>query len=80
MFTAAEMKNSMAAANGNPRFIVHLHTNTRYLVYQPRLTDAIIVIFTLLSYEHPAKAGEIFLYGVISFQIFCIPHGRDIDP
>ena len=37
--------------NGYSAFI----PNTRYLVYQPRLTDAIIVIFGLLSYEHPCK-------------------------
>ena len=39
--------------NGYSAFI----PNTRYLVYQPRLTDALIVICQLLSYEHPCKPG-----------------------
>ncbi len=43
--------------NGYSAFI----PNTRYLVYQPRLTDAIIVIFGLLSYEHPCNARELFI-------------------
>ena len=42
--------------NGYSAFI----PNTRYLVYQPRLTDAIIVIFGLLSYEHPCNAEGCF--------------------
>ena len=42
--------------NGYSAFI----PNTRYLVYQPRLTDAIIVIFGLLSYEHPCKKRGLF--------------------
>ena len=42
--------------NGYSAFI----PNTRYLVYQPRLTDAIIVIFGLLSYEHPCKGESAF--------------------
>ncbi len=50
--------------NGYSAFI----PNTRYLVYQPRLTDAIIVIFGLLSYEHPCK-GLALLYGFL-FQAF----------
>ena len=48
--------------NGYSAFI----PNTRYLVYQPRLTDAIIVIFGLLSYEHPCKQTGVFS------QIFCL--------
>ena len=43
--------------NGYSAFI----PNTRYLVYQPRLTDAIIVIFGLLSYEHPCKGAGVLL-------------------
>ena len=35
-----------------------LSPNTRYLVYQPRLTDALIAICQLLSYEHPRKRQE----------------------
>lgn len=42
--------------NGYSAFI----PNTRYLVYQPRLTDAIIVIFGLLSYEHPCNTQAFF--------------------
>lgn len=42
--------------NGYSAFI----PNTRYLVYQPRLTDAIIVIFGLLSYEHPCNGAGHF--------------------
>ena len=44
--------------NGYSAFI----PNTRYLVYQPRLTDAIIVIFGLLSYEHPCKERGLSAY------------------
>ena len=43
--------------NGYSAFI----PNTRYLVYQPRLTDAIIVIFGLLSYEHPCNKMVFFV-------------------
>ena len=39
-----------------------LSPNTRYLVYQPRLTDAIIVILELLSYEHPCNGREPFSF------------------
>ena len=44
--------------NGYSAFI----PNTRYLVYQPRLTDAIIVIFGLLSYEHPCNHRGLLLF------------------
>ena len=53
--------------NGYSAFI----PNTRYLVYQPRLTDAIIVIFGLLSYEHPCKdEGFFFAPGIGEWQSF----------
>ena len=45
-----------------------LSPNTRYLVYQPRLTDALIVICQLLSYEHPCNR-----WGVFSVQKIVLP-------
>ena len=50
--------------NGYSAFI----PNTRYLVYQPRLTDAIIVIFGLLSYEHPCNPEGVFCNNILSGQ------------
>lgn len=51
--------------NGYSAFI----PNTRYLVYQPRLTDAIIVIFGLLSYEHPCNVRASF-FSILAVSIF----------
>ena len=58
--------------NGYSAFI----PNTRYLVYQPRLTDAIIVIFGLLSYEHPCKHADSF-FSIISINFSGISSPMD---
>ena len=52
--------------NGYSAFI----PNTRYLVYQPRLTDAIIVISELLSYEHPCNTpGSLSLFRTFNLAV-----------
>ena len=42
---------------------IQLLLNTRYLIYQSRVKEDIIVIFLLLSYEHPQKPAGLLLFG-----------------
>ena len=64
------MNKSICVYTGakNKRYLVKKPSIACFFVSQSRLTDAVSVILSeLLSYEHPAKAGE----------LFCVACGED---